>query len=121
VRLATPSVRPPARELLLTYYLRVLGPDHPQPCPSASTSPTAQTVLPINACAWPATVLFAVVLLLEMPFVSTAAWIPFLKLVGCPKTERLRLGVAAAKRNLNVRWDQTRRRRSSTAVPLLGC
>jgi hypothetical protein len=44
-----------------------------------------------------------IALVLRISLVRTAAWTAFLKLIGVSRAERRRLGIAAARRDLDVR------------------
>jgi hypothetical protein len=63
----------------------------------------AAVVLAIRELAWSAAVLVAVLLLLRHPVARAPVWNLFLMLIGVSKTERRKLGVAAAKHDLGIR------------------
>ncbi len=62
-----------------------------------------QVAQAINEGAWPAVLLLTALLVLKITIVRAAAWNVFLKLIGVSKTERRKLGVDAAKHDLNLR------------------
>jgi hypothetical protein len=62
-----------------------------------------EIVQAVSGHAWPAAVLLTVLLVLRIPVVRAAGWNVFLKLIGVSKAERRRVGVAAARRDLNLR------------------
>jgi hypothetical protein len=62
-----------------------------------------QVAQAISAGAWPAALLLTALLVMKITVVRAAAWNLFLKVIGVSKTERRRLSVDAAKRDLNLR------------------
>lgn len=61
-----------------------------------------QVAQAISEGAWPAALLLAALLVLKITIVRAAAWNVFLKIIGVSKAERRKLGVEAAKRDLNL-------------------
>lgn len=61
-----------------------------------------QVVLVVSERAWPVALVLSMLFLLRIPVVRAAAWTLFLWLIGVSKAERRRVGIAAAKRDLDL-------------------